>query len=128
MADWRAHGRNGGWSEALMYERDKFEATLVEVVDVQLRSVFGETATSIIYNYLNNALSLRKDEIPSKLEVFVEGLGQFLSSGAKVVEKVILEELYSDLGKDFQVRAGYEFMDYIGELKSMVRTSDKSRT
>lgn len=108
-----------------MVREDKFERLLVKTIDVQLKQVFGETATSVIYNYLQNALSLRQEEIPKKLEVFTEGLNRFLSSGARVVEKVILEGLYSDFGQEFQVKEGYNFVDYINELRKAIERSNE---
>lgn len=108
-----------------MVREDKFERLLVKTIDVQLKQVFGETATFVIYNYLQNALSLRQEEIPKKLEVFTEGLNRFLSSGARVVEKVILEGLYSDFEQEFQVKEGYNFVDYINELRKAIERSNE---
>jgi len=99
---------------------EKFEKSLIDTIDSQLKHVFGETATLVIYNYLQTALSLPQKEIPKKLETFTEGLDSFLSSGARVVEKVILEDLYSDFGQEFQVKEGYRFPDYVKELKAAI--------
>lgn len=89
----------------------------MKTIDTRLNQIFGETGTSVIYNYLQNALSLPHEEIPRKLEIFAEGLDRFLSSGAKVVEKVILDALYSDFGQEFQFKEGYSFADYVRELQ-----------
>ena len=56
-------------------------------------------------------------EIPEKLEVFIRGLEEFLSSGAQVIEKAILEKLYSSFGFQYQNKEGYTFIDYVTELK-----------
>jgi len=109
-----------------MVKEDEFEKALMETIDVQLKQFFGETATSVIYGYLRTALSLRQEEIPKKLEVFSEGLDKFLSSGARVVEKVILEGVYSDLGQEFQTIEGYTFVDYLDELRTAVERSGKA--
>lgn len=102
-----------------------FEKTLVRTIDTQLKQVFGETGASVIYQYLQSALSLRQEEIPRKLEVFSEGLDKFLSSGARVVEKVILDGLYSDFGREFQFKEGYNFADYVEELKKAAKRPSK---
>lgn len=104
----------------LMGRRIEFERSLVRTIDMQLEQIFGEKGKSVIYSYLQSALSLRQEEIPKRLDVFAEGLDKFLSSGAKVVEKVILDELYSDYGQDFQFKQGYDFADYIKELRKTV--------
>jgi len=102
-----------------------FEKTLVSTIDTQLKQVFGETGASVIYQYLQSALSLRQEEIPRKLETFSEGLNRFLNSGARVVEKVILDGLYSDFGQEFQFKEGYNFADYVEELKKAVKRPSK---
>jgi hypothetical protein len=107
-------------------ERDvEFEKSLVRTIDVRLKQIFGETGTLVIYNYLQSALSLRQEDIPRRLEVFAEGLDKFLSSGARVVEKVILDGLYSDFGADFQFKEGYDFVDYVNELREAVKRNNR---
>ncbi len=108
-----------------MERREQFEKSLRKTIDAQLKQVFGETGTSVIYNYLQSALSLHQEEIPRKLEIFVEGLDKFLSSGAKVVEKVILDGLYCEFGQEFRLKEGYEFVDYVNELKGAVKSANK---
>ncbi len=107
-----------------MQNKAEFEKSLMKTIDIRLNQIFGETGTSVIYNYLQTSLSLPHEEIPEKLEVFAEGLDRFLSSGAKVVEKVILDSLYSDFGREFQFKEGYNFTDYVDELR---RTARKQR-
>ena len=108
-----------------MEKKDRFKKSVKKTIDVQLKHVFGETGTVVIYNYLQNALSLQQEEIPEKLEIFAEGLDRFLSSGAKVVEKVILDGLYCEFGKEFQLKEGYEFMDYVNELKTSIKCAQE---
>ena len=63
---------------------------LVNIVDKVLKQIFGENATLIIYKYLEEKCSLKRGEIPSKPEVFAEGLEMYLNSGASVVARMIL--------------------------------------
>lgn len=103
----------------------EFEQSLVKTIDIRLKQIFGETGTTVIYDYLQNTLSLRQEEIPKKLQVFAEGLDKFLSSGARVVEKVILDGLYSDFGQEFQFKEGYDFVDYVKALKTAIENNSK---
>ena len=103
----------------------EFEKSLLKTIDLQIRQIFGESGMSVIYNYLQSALSLRHEDIPRRLEVFAEGLDKFLSSGARVVEKVILDDLYSDYGHEFQFKQGYNFVDYINELRTTITKNTK---
>jgi hypothetical protein len=65
-------------------KRMKFEKLLIKSVDDSLKDTFGEVATEIIYKHLERNNSLKQEEIPKKLEVFIEGLGKFLNSGVVV--------------------------------------------
>lgn len=98
-----------------------FDESIVETIDVRLKQIFGEAGTVAIYNYLLSSLSLPQEEIPKKLEVFAEGLDRFLSSGSKVVEKVILDGLYANFGRKLEFKKGYTFADYVNELKALER-------
>lgn len=99
----------------------EFDESIIEAIDVRLKQIFGDVGTMAIYNYLQSALSLPQEEIPGKLEIFAEGLDRFLSSGSKVVEKVILDGLYSNFGQKFEFKKGYNFVDYVNELKTTLR-------
>ena len=97
--------------------KSKFDELLLKVIDAELKQIFGEAATLIIYNHLERNYSLKREEIPEKLEVFAMGLEGFLSSGAQVVERIILEKVYSSFGFQCQVKEGYRFVDYVTRLK-----------
>ena len=103
-----------------MKEENEFEKRLLKTVDKELKRIFGEVATLLIYSYLESNLSLKQEDIPKKIEVFSKGLDNFLSTGAKVVEKVTLENLYSSFGFEFRAKKGFSFVDYVNELKRRV--------
>jgi hypothetical protein len=104
-----------------------FEKSLIRTIDTQLKQVFGETGASVIYQYMQSTLSLRQEEIPSKLEAFSEGLDRFLNSGARVVEKVILDKLYSNFDQEFQFKEGHNFVDYVKDLRTEVKRNGRQR-
>lgn len=74
------------------------ENKISKIIDKVLKQVFGEEATLLIYKYLEVTYSLKQDEIAEKIDVFANGLEEFLRSGAYVVEKKILEDIYSTYG------------------------------
>ena len=55
------------------------------------------------------------------VKIFVCELSQFstilMVSAAHVIEQLILKNLYRRLGLKFEAKAGYEFPDYIRELR-----------
>jgi len=90
---------------------------LLSVVDETLRQVFREAGTKVIYDYLENNSHLEREEIAEKTEVFSSGLEKLLVSGAPVIEKLILKNLYRRLRLEYEEKEGYEFLGYIKELR-----------
>lgn len=82
----------------LTKQKHKHDEKVSRIIDKVLRKIFGDEATLLIYKYLENSYSVRQDEIVEKIDVFAEGLEELLSSGAYVIEKNILEDLYSSYG------------------------------
>jgi hypothetical protein len=95
----------------------KFEKLLIKSVDDSLKDTFGETAAEIIYRHLERQHSLKQREIPKKLDAFIEGLEEFLSSGATVVEGMVLEKLCSNLGIERPSKALSNFVGCVIKLK-----------
>jgi hypothetical protein len=88
------------------------------IVDNILRQVFGEKVTLLIYRHLESSYSLRTDEFSTKIDVFAKGLESFLSSGALLIERKILDDVYSSCGllrKMEIVKAsdGYDFASQV---------------
>ena len=90
---------------------------LLSVVDETMKQVFREAGAKVIYNYIEDKCHLKREEIAEKPEVFSLGLERLLSSATPMMEKLILKNLYSKLELKFAEKKGYEFSDYIRELK-----------
>ena len=90
---------------------------LLSVVDETMKQVFREAGTKVIYDYLANNSHLKLEEIGEKPEAFSAGLERLMVSAARVVENLILKNLYRKLGLEFEEKEGYEFSDYIKELR-----------
>jgi hypothetical protein len=92
-------------------------------IDRVLRQVFGEEAACLIYGYLENNYSLKRDEIAEKIDVFARGLEKFLSSGAYVVERKILEDIYSNCGllRRLELEKPQEECDFVNQMKVIMR-------
>jgi len=69
-----------------------------QIVDRVLRYVFGDEGASLIYTYLERKYSVRPNEICEKIDLFAKGLEEFLKSGARIIERKILEDVYSSYG------------------------------
>lgn len=96
---------------------ERLNDLMLNVVDETLKQIFGEAGTTLIYDYLENNCHLKREEIAKKPEVFSADLRKLLKSGAPVIEKMVLKNLYSKLQLEYEEKEGYEFLDHIKELK-----------
>ena len=106
----------------MVEKRKDFNKLVLETVDEKLKRIFGEAATLIIYGYLENNLSLRREEIAEKIGLFSQGIDKFFGSGAYMLEQTILTSLYSSFGLKYKTKKGYSFVDYVTELKDKLST------
>lgn len=90
---------------------------LLSVIDETLKQIFNEAGTNVIYDYLMNNHHLKLEEFAEKPEVFSAGLERLMGSGAKVIEILVLKNIYSELGLKFEENKDYEFPDYVKELR-----------
>lgn len=90
---------------------------LLGVIDETLKQVFKEEGAKVIYKYVENKCHLKWEQIFENPEVFSAGLERLLVSAAPVIEKMIVKSLYSKLELNFEEKKGYEFSDYIRELR-----------
>jgi len=99
------------------------ENKISKIIDRVLKQVFGEGATLLIYRYLENHYSVKQDEIAEKIDVFAKGLEEFLSSGAYVVERKILEDMYSSYGllRRLELEKMQDECDFVSQVRLLMR-------
>lgn len=100
-----------------LYAMETLNDLLIKAVDETIKQVFNEDGTQVIYSYLGNNSHLKRKEIAEKPEAFSAGLKRLLGSGAPVIEILILKNLYRKVGLKFEEKEGYEFTDYVKELR-----------
>jgi hypothetical protein len=95
------------------------EDKISKIVDRVLKGVFGEEATRLIYRYLESNYSVKQREIAEKIDLFTKGLEEFLSSGAHVVERKILEDMYSSYGllRRLELERMQKEQDFVGQIR-----------
>jgi hypothetical protein len=108
--------------------KEKLNKVIVDTVDEELKKIFGETAALVIYGYLDNNLSLKREKIPEKIELFSQGLDEFFGSGAYMLEKTILTNLYSNFGFSYKEKKDYTFVDYVTELKNHLSVNNNKHS
>jgi hypothetical protein len=111
--------------ETVLQQVRKKEDKVSKVVDRVLTQVFGREATGLIYKHLECKYALKRDKIAERIEIFAEGLEDFLTSGAYVVEKKILEDIYSSFGqiRRFEMDSFDNGRGFVTEMKLIMRTA-----
>ena len=100
----------------MMERKSKFDEKLIMAIDEVLKETFGK-AGLLIYSYLESQ-SVKREEIPERLEAFAESLKNF-SAGCSVVGSMILRNLYSKLGLEFEQTINiHSFADQVAKLRN----------
>jgi len=109
--------------ESITQQINGKEEKISKIIDKVLKQVFGEEATYLIYRHLENKYGLKRNEIAEKIEVFATGLEEFLRSGAYVIERKILEDIYSNYGllRRLELERLQEENDFVSQVKSLMR-------
>ena len=89
---------------------------LLEAVDKGLL-VPGELVRTTIYARIESSYKVRREDIPEKLETFDKALQELLGAGAKVMEKIIVRNLYNSLGLNLTMHANWMLADYVNHVK-----------
>ena len=103
-----------------------FDKLLTEAVDEALASL-GESARQSIYFHLQNKFKISKDDIPSRLEDFAEGLEKIFGPGANFLEILIMKKLFEKIGKPLEWNQNKElvFVRYVeAAKKSFLKDSE----
>jgi hypothetical protein len=101
----------------------KGEKRVAEVIQHVLNQVFGTEATHLIYRHLEANYALKPEEIVDRIDVFAKGLEEFLSSGAYVVERKIIEDIYSSYGllRRLELERNQPAADFADQIRTLMR-------
>jgi hypothetical protein len=91
---------------------------ILKTIQGVLLEVFGEKSVRKIRHILKENYSLEWQDVPEKSEAFSSALKEILGRGAAIIEDLIVENLYSSLGKELLWRKDYSFSDYISDLST----------
>ena len=95
-----------------------FEKLLLEAVDDALASL-GDSARQAIYFHLEDKFKIAKNDIPRRLQDFVDGLEKIFGLGARFIEILIMRNLYGKIGQPLEWNESRElvFVDYVKAAK-----------
>jgi len=91
-----------------------FEKLLLEAVDDALASL-GDSARQAIYFHLEDKFKIAKNDIPRRLQDFVDGLEKIFGLGARFIEILIMKNLYEKIGQPLEWNQNRElvFVEYV---------------
>lgn len=85
----------------------------------------GLSVRHAIYWHLEKKTSIKKTEIPYKLEAFMKGLHSIFGFGSLMIEMLIVKKLYEKLSLSFIEIPEYSFIDYVKKAKEKYEKSRK---
>ncbi len=126
--------------ESVMIEREKksesshsaaprwsdFEGALLEAVDRGLM-ILGESVKQTLYFHLERMSPVQKKSIADNPQAFISNLEGIFGAGAKVIEKNIVEQLFSELGLELEEKVDYSFVDYVKEARTKYQKAAPDR-
>ncbi len=92
-----------------------FEDLLLEAIDEGLSSL-GESGKQAIYAFLKGRFQIDKQDIPYRLEEFVNAIEKIFGLGAKFLEILIIKRIHEKIGQVFKYNKEPQdllFMEYV---------------
>ncbi len=99
------------------FSGESFDDLILETMENVLKQILGEATAKIIITYANKTYSSKGEENPIKAQIYANALREILGSSSVTLENLILKSLHSKLNLKFEEKAGYDFLDYINELR-----------
>jgi hypothetical protein len=101
-----------------------FKELLLKAVDAAL-SPLGDSSKHAVYFYLEKNFTVKRQDIPNKIEEFTTAIEEIFGYGAKILETEIMKQLYLKVGSDFEYYPEKDdliFVEYIDAVRKRVRT------
>jgi len=81
--------------------KNSFERLLLKAIDEGLSSL-GDSPKRAVYYYIEKKFDIKKNEIPRRVEEFVDALEKIFGLGAKFLEILIIKRLSEEVGQIFE--------------------------
>jgi len=103
----------GNWSKMDAKSKD-FDKLLLGSIDDALGSL-GESAKQSVYSHIERNYKVVRNEIPANLQQFQEGLEKIFGIGARLIEILIMKNLYAKIGHPLVMEKNQhlEFIKYV---------------
>lgn len=105
--------------------KSNFKKSLLRAVQEGLLAL-GESPREVIYYYLETKFQLKREDIPEEAEQFDRALTGIFGSGAELIERYIVEDLYQRLRLNFEEKKDFGFVDYVNQAQlSLIRGGNR---
>ena len=105
------------WFEMDAKSKD-FDRLLLDSIDDALGAL-GESAKQSVYSHIERNYKVARNEIPENLQQFQEGLEKIFGIGARLIEILIMKNLYAKIGHSFVMEKNrqLEFIKYVNAAR-----------
>ena len=101
-----------------------YHSLILKTIEEIMINVFGKETFSKILLTLKRNYNLEWKEIPRRSKEFCLALQQILGSGSMIIEDLIVESLYDNLGVKLTRKKNSSFADYISELTKKISAQE----
>ncbi|XES77817.1 MAG: PAS domain S-box protein [Candidatus Bathyarchaeia archaeon] len=108
---------------------DEFNQLFLEVIDETL-SALGESAKTAIYFHIEQKFSIKRQDIPSRIDAFDHALNTLFGVGSKPLELMLMQRLHAKVKNDCKPMKAddFTFSNYINTVKQEFVTKTKAET
>jgi len=93
---------------------------LLQCIDEVLADLLGRRTREAVYDRLERNYSLARSDIPRHMTKFLQLLDETFGKGSRTIWKSIVKRMFDKLEWKFYDNPGYEFMDYIEEIRTKI--------
>jgi hypothetical protein len=93
---------------------------LLECIDEVLADLLGRRSREAIYDCLERDQALSRTDIPEHMTLFLQLLDETFGKASRTIWKAVVKRMYEKLEWKFYDNPGYEFIDYMEEIRSKV--------
>ena len=99
--------------------KEEFKVAIIETVEESFASL-NNIDKETIYLCLENAFKIKKQEIPCKIEAFVDAIEKIFGVGAKIVEIRIIKALHKRIPEFvlYPRKGNFDLKEYLISLRS----------
>jgi hypothetical protein len=107
-------------------EKD-FNSLLVKCIHETISSLLSSQVAEAIYHGLDTRYAVRKDDIPSNLDVLLSVIKEAFGPSSNVIGKAIAKRFYSQLGLEFVDNQTKTLIEYVEQARLISKSTAPER-